>query len=330
MENPTEKVLEEKKVEKKADSGLENYSNLEFWDNRFKTAKGLFDWYADYDQIKKIVYAMGLEKSSRILMVGCGNSKLSEQMYDDGFTNIVNTDISPACIKYMQNYYEKTEKKMEWLVEDATALSFEDGSFDCVIDKGTVDALVCGEHIDSCLKLYREMARVTKAGAQFIVITYMGPKGRQLLYEDSIPAEQFITFYSKCNLCDKSDLINIMRNKLGDKPMNEMLKDKKKFIQAMLEFKMVQEEKEKQEKEPPKIYKLKYENFIMDWGDRLKDKSLVWLAKGSQTKEVDDTDLVPQINDFEKKDEIKDKEDPQSSGTVRQDHCFIYISKKTK
>lgn len=31
-------------------------------------------------------------------MLGCGNSKLSEQMYEAGYTNIFNIDISPAVI----------------------------------------------------------------------------------------------------------------------------------------------------------------------------------------------------------------------------------------
>ena len=30
----------------------------------------------------------------RLLVVGCGNSELSAQLYDDGFTNIVNIDFS--------------------------------------------------------------------------------------------------------------------------------------------------------------------------------------------------------------------------------------------
>jgi 2-polyprenyl-3-methyl-5-hydroxy-6-metoxy-1,4-benzoquinol methylase len=31
-------------------------------------------------------------------MIGCGNSKLSQQMYDEGYKNIINIDISPTVI----------------------------------------------------------------------------------------------------------------------------------------------------------------------------------------------------------------------------------------
>lgn len=333
MENPeintVQKELEEKKVDQVKDSGLEEYSNFDYWDNRFKQARGLFDWYADYSQIKQIMDNMGLSKSDRILMVGCGNSKLSEQMYDDGFTNIVNTDISPACIEHMKKHYENSEKKMEWMVMDATDLKFEDQSFELVIDKGTIDALVCGTHVDATLKLLREMSRVTKVGHQFLVITYMGPEGRKLFWEDSIPTDKYITFFAKCNLCDKSDLINIMRANLGDKPMSEMFKDKKNLVKAMMEFKEAQEIKMKAEKEDQKIYRLKYDNFIMNWGDRLKDKSLMSQAKGAETKEVGDIDIVPQISKFEKKnDEVQEKNAIGNPSAVRQNHCFIYVSKK--
>ena len=44
------------------------------------------------DQIK------GLKSKLKILNIGCGNSKLSEWMYDDGYLNITNIDISQTCI----------------------------------------------------------------------------------------------------------------------------------------------------------------------------------------------------------------------------------------
>ena len=49
-------------------------------------------------------------------MVGCGNSKLSQQMYDAGYKNIVNIDISPVVIQQMKSH----SPQMEWIVMDAT------------------------------------------------------------------------------------------------------------------------------------------------------------------------------------------------------------------
>ena len=39
-----------------------------------------------------------MSKSDSILMIGCGNSKLSQQMFDAGYKNIINIDISLSVI----------------------------------------------------------------------------------------------------------------------------------------------------------------------------------------------------------------------------------------
>jgi hypothetical protein len=72
--------------------------------------------------------------------LGCGNSLVSEELYVDGHTNIVNCDISATCIEMMAARCAE-HIGMTWVVEDAAALSFGVESFDVVFDKGTVDAL---------------------------------------------------------------------------------------------------------------------------------------------------------------------------------------------
>lgn len=77
-------------------------------------------------------------------MVGCGNSKLTEQMFDDGYKGIVSIDISEVIVDKMRNEMLKKNKNIPFLVMDATKMTYEDNSFDVVIDKGTLDALACG------------------------------------------------------------------------------------------------------------------------------------------------------------------------------------------
>lgn len=64
-------------------------------------------------------------------------------MYDDGFENIVNIDISSIVIKQMQESNSQ-RSKMSWVVMDALKMNFKDGDFDAVIDKSTIDAILCG------------------------------------------------------------------------------------------------------------------------------------------------------------------------------------------
>lgn len=42
-----------------------------------------------------------MRKDDNILMVGCGNSRLTEDMFDDGFTTLTNVDVSRVVIEQM-------------------------------------------------------------------------------------------------------------------------------------------------------------------------------------------------------------------------------------
>lgn len=75
-------------------------------------------------------------------MVGCGNSKLSGQMFKNGYSNVVNIDISPSVITQMKEQFPD----LVWQVMDATDLQYKDGQFDVVMDKGTLDALISGKN----------------------------------------------------------------------------------------------------------------------------------------------------------------------------------------
>jgi hypothetical protein len=55
----------------------------------------------DYETLKPIIDEIKIEKISKILNLGCGNSEFSERMYDDGYHNICNNDICENVIKFM-------------------------------------------------------------------------------------------------------------------------------------------------------------------------------------------------------------------------------------
>lgn len=56
----------------------EEYAKKDFWEERYAGKKLLFDWYVEYPELKESFEgAFNLQKSAKILMLGCGNSKLS-------------------------------------------------------------------------------------------------------------------------------------------------------------------------------------------------------------------------------------------------------------
>ena len=79
-----------------------------------------------------------------MFVLGCGNSTLSEDLYEDGYHNITNIDYSEVVISKMSTKSETT-KNMKWIVMDATDLRFHGSKFDIVIEKATLDALLVDE-----------------------------------------------------------------------------------------------------------------------------------------------------------------------------------------
>ena len=65
-----------------------------------------------------IVLCFSVFLNQKYLFVqGCGNSRLSEEMYRDGYLHIVNVDFSEVCIEKMQEKHRHCPG-MEWLVMD--------------------------------------------------------------------------------------------------------------------------------------------------------------------------------------------------------------------
>lgn len=65
-----------------------------------------FDWYQRYTGIKDII-TQYIQPTFQILNIGCGNSRLAEEMYEDGYQHLTNIDISFTVIKQMQEMYKE-------------------------------------------------------------------------------------------------------------------------------------------------------------------------------------------------------------------------------
>lgn len=67
-------------------------------------------------------------------------------MYEDGFHNITNIDISSIVIKQIVDKYKDKYSTLKFIQMDVRQMnSFDNGSFDAVIDKGTLDSILCGD-----------------------------------------------------------------------------------------------------------------------------------------------------------------------------------------
>lgn len=101
-------------------------------------------------------------------MVGCGNSTLSAELHQEGYS-VTSIDFSEVVIQEMQSRHPE----MEWELMDMTQMSYPGGSFDAVVDKGSLDALMSEDSEAVSLKasaFFAEINRVlTDSGVYLLV-----------------------------------------------------------------------------------------------------------------------------------------------------------------
>ncbi|KAH7830637.1 putative Endothelin-converting enzyme 2 E (Ece2E) [Monocercomonoides exilis] len=168
-----------------AEESYVHYSQQSYWDNRYSQGTNQTDWYFAYNQAIKELLDTFDTKDIKILHVGCGNSLFSEYLAKAGYLNVTNIDYSPVVIEQMKKKYSDSLPNAKWLVMDGLSLKFPDASFHVVCEKGTLDAVLCGEDFEvNARKFNREMSRVLKHGGQFISMTFERPHRRLPFLDD--------------------------------------------------------------------------------------------------------------------------------------------------
>jgi EEF1A lysine methyltransferase 4 len=82
---------------------------------------------------------------------------LQDEMASDGYQDIVSIDYSPVCIRQQEQWKHKACCKFA-VVDVRQMPQFGDASFHSVIDKGTLDSLLCGP--SSFTEAYDALAEV--------------------------------------------------------------------------------------------------------------------------------------------------------------------------
>ncbi|OHT16231.1 Phosphoethanolamine N-methyltransferase-related protein [Tritrichomonas foetus] len=159
---------------------LPEFGETEYWDDRYKKEEDkLFDWYFDWNRVSKLLTQYTNNHKEKVLVLGCGNSPLSADLLDDGFSSVYSIDVSSVVIEKMKEIY-KDKKNLYWETMNCAELKYDSNFFDLCLDKGTLDAVVCSVKDQELVKnTLEEVYRTLKPGGFFISITF-GPPSRRL------------------------------------------------------------------------------------------------------------------------------------------------------
>uniref|UniRef100_A0A3P9PQQ8 EEF1A lysine methyltransferase 4 n=2 Tax=Poecilia reticulata TaxID=8081 RepID=A0A3P9PQQ8_POERE len=165
-----------------------SYKDVTYWDDRYRTEQH-YDWLGSFSSFKHLLEKI-IKKEDSILILGCGNSSLGGDMYGAGYRAITNIDYSSVCIGAMSARYSSCPG-MTWHQMDVRQLSFADASFDAILEKATLDAImveekspweVSPETSSFIHQALIEISRCLKPGGRFVSITFAQPFFRKRLY----------------------------------------------------------------------------------------------------------------------------------------------------
>mmetsp|Transcript_96281 Transcript_96281/g.272158 ORF Transcript_96281/g.272158 Transcript_96281/m.272158 type:complete len:359 (-) Transcript_96281:144-1220(-) len=124
-------------------------------------------------------------RHTRVLVVGCGTSGLSAELWDSGRRQVHSIDVDEAVIAEMRDSHQGRHG-LTWQVLDiTTGDGLDPGTFDLAVDKGTLDYIICGgaEGVADALRAVH--AALTEHGVLLLVSIHPLELLRPLFATDS-------------------------------------------------------------------------------------------------------------------------------------------------
>lgn len=121
------------------------YGRQEYWQSFYKDRDADFTWYAGWNDLRPLVEEW-VAPTSSILLPGVGTDTVLRDMYLAGHQNLTAFDYAPESIEFcrtvlLKDILSADGDAVDLQTADARELPYETGSFDVVMDKGTLDAV---------------------------------------------------------------------------------------------------------------------------------------------------------------------------------------------
>jgi SAM-dependent methyltransferase len=180
-----------------------DYDLQKYWDDRYaaklkgesldEDADDTDEWYFSYSDISDILksYIKQSHRHSSVLDIGCGLSKIFDELSNDHFTGpFVGIDYSSIVIKQCnkikknKNYYYLT---LDMMQKQKPLLPIN--SFGLIIDKAATDGILCNKlHLSTISNMYEHASNLLSSNGIFIIITIRTVDDTEWFEDCLIPA----------------------------------------------------------------------------------------------------------------------------------------------
>jgi len=191
-------IVAEAKIDAKAsdeDGDIDTepaYGSRDYWDQRYANPEtSNHEWYFGYDTLQPLVHELLptlLSDQWSALEIGCGDRPLLPDLVADPHfakCRAICFDYAPTVVRALRHAAREAARKnpalpvVSYEQADARSLSYSNDSFDIVLDKGTIDAMMCSntEGVQNAQQICSEAARVVSPGGVIVVVSHMSPTG---------------------------------------------------------------------------------------------------------------------------------------------------------
>lgn len=249
-------------------------------------------------------------------------------------------EISACVLDKMKAFTDKEKFNrchgLQHIAMDGLKMNFRDEIFDITVDKGTYDALACDEKDKTMImNLTKEMLRVTKKGGAVVIITNGTPEKRLKDFESFSGGHDVKIDYKKVELAKLSQMINIMRSTMGNKPLSHCMKDVsvlKKVMEEMVRIDKVKKEDALMADKKTKLFGmlLRSQRLKREKEQEEKEKEEAIGVQSESTEPDNSEEMPPLVEDTDAQPGPVDGEENQSPNKPkynpkRQDFCMMYV-----
>nr|CAD2139337.1 unnamed protein product [Meloidogyne enterolobii] len=149
------------------------FTDLSYWKKFFKHNSS-FEWYGDYSKLGQI-FEKYIKSTDFILQIGCGNSSLADDLYDNGYRNILSIDTDQNVIDKQNKKNCENRPTLKFKNCSASNIDLQNSSVNVIIDKGTLDALLPSKYsekeyilVDS---IFKEIERCLAPFGRYIILS---------------------------------------------------------------------------------------------------------------------------------------------------------------
>lgn len=105
-------------------SNQAEFASPAYWKKFFeKTGDSAFEWYGSFEQLGPILEHY-VKSTDKILQIGCGNSILADQLYDNGYRNVTSIDTDAKVIQKQQTKNSESRPELVFKSVSATEVTY--------------------------------------------------------------------------------------------------------------------------------------------------------------------------------------------------------------